>query len=155
MKNQKEPLYRKENKTTICRKAVIATGGDFRHQRNTKKMKNFDGNKQSMKKKQLGYDYTPLFRFLLSKIGQAWDETHKEVIQRLDKSEPIFWMVSLNEHDRRDVVRIGEASSWSGLFVDEEGLLQKVNPEAKAPEPTCSCCTFSFNGNVTKKNPLL
>ena len=37
---------------------------------------------------------------------------------------------------------------FSGLYVDEEGKLRKVDP-AFGPEhltPLCSCCTHTFNG---------
>lgn len=34
-----------------------------------------------------GLDYTPLFRFLLAKVGMPWNEIHPEAIARLDRSE--------------------------------------------------------------------
>lgn len=54
-----------------------------------------------------GRDYTPLFRFLLSKVGGDWDAIHAEAVSRLDTPEPIFWLVALNEADRKPYVRIG------------------------------------------------
>ncbi|WP_244657907.1 hypothetical protein [Pseudomonas fluorescens] len=76
-----------------------------------------------------GFDYTPLFRFLLAKVGQPWDKVFSEANARLDRPEPVFWMVALHENDKDEYVRIGESSYYSGLWVDEAGLLQKVNPK--------------------------
>ncbi len=149
-RGEKEPLYRKENKVSLMNTYYVKKGGDFRHQRNTKNFEKFEGDKMSMKKRKLGYDYTPLFRFLLSKVGQSWDDVFSEAKSRLDSEEPIFWMVDLSGETTDEVVRIGESTTWSKLYVNEEGILLKVNPETKAPEPSCTCCTHSFNGKTTK-----
>jgi len=113
-----------------------------------------------------GLDYTPLFKFLLSKVGSDWNAVHKEAISRLDKPEPIFWLVALHEHERKDFVRMGESSYFSGLYVNEQGLLALVNPNL-GPEkmaPLCQCCTHTFNGrpfgrhatdeSISSGNPL-
>ena len=149
MNREKEPLYRKENKNVI--NCQSNRGGEFRHSRNTKKMKNFEGDKMSMKnKKQRGLDYTPLFKFLLSKVGKDWDEVYKEAVNRLDKQEPIFWMVALHEHEKSEQIITGESTYWSGLYVDENKILQKVNPNLSINDiyPGCNCCTHTFNGKV-------
>ncbi|RUR69611.1 hypothetical protein EJP67_21380 [Variovorax guangxiensis] len=144
---QKEPLYRKVN--TKARNVHHAFGGDYRHERNTKNSERSEATRGSMHgKHQRGLDYTPLFRFLLSKIGADWDSVHSEAVSRLDRPEPIFWLVALRTEQRQDVVRIGDSSYYSGLFVDDEGKLQVVNPTL-GPErmtPSCPCCTHTFNG---------
>lgn len=96
-----------------------------------------------------GLDYTPLYRFLLSKVGRPWDDIYSEAKRRLDRAEPIFWMVALGEDDRKDYVRLGESSYFSGLFVDESGILRVVDPEIgpSSLEPSCACCTHTFNGS--------
>lgn len=99
-------------------------------------------------KRQRGLDYTPLFRFLLSKVGSDWNSVHQEAVSRLDKPEPIFWLVALHEYEKKDFVRMGESSYFSGLYVNEQGLLEIVNPDL-GPEkmaPLCRCCTHTFNG---------
>lgn len=103
-----------------------------------------------MPKMKRGLDYTPLFRFLLSKVGQNWDEIFSEARSRLDKTDPIFWMVAMNEQEKKDYVRVGESSYYSGLFVDENGILQIHNPNLKAVDmmPFCNCCTHTFNGKL-------
>jgi len=95
-----------------------------------------------------GRDYTPLFKFLLSKVGQPWNQVHSEAVSRLDREEPIFWLVALQESERRDYVRVSESSYYSGLYVDSQGLLQRVNPslDSSSLEPMCKCCTHTFNG---------
>lgn len=146
-KMQKEPLFRKVN--TTARGVHHHFGGDFRHERNTKKEVQSEATRSSMHgKQQRGLDYTPLFRFLLSKIGTDWNSVHREAVSRLDKPEPIFWLVALHEHEKKDFVRMGESSYFSGLYVDEKGLLAIVNPDL-GPEkmaPLCRCCTHTFNG---------
>jgi hypothetical protein len=147
MQNTKGPLYRKENKRALHYNGD--KGGDFRHTRNSKAFKEFDGDKMGMKgDKQRGRDYTPLFRFLFSRVGKDWTATHSEAASRLDNQEPIWWMVAANEAEKRDYVRLGESSLWSGLYVDENNVLQKVNPDLKNEDlyPWCSCHTHSFNG---------
>lgn len=142
MKKDIKPLYRKVN--TRARHVHHNSGSDAKYDRNTKK-----GISKSMKKdKQRGLDYTPLYNFLLSKIGQDWNKIHSEAINRLDKEEPIYHLVALDEHQKKDRVRIGESSYYSGLFVDEDNKLQKVNPDLKNEDltPECPCCTHTFNG---------
>ena len=87
----KKPLYRKVN--TRAYGVHHWKGGDAKHDRNTK-----TGTQRSMKKGvQRGRDYTPLFKFLLSKIGKDWDKVYSEACARLDTPEPISWMVDTGE----------------------------------------------------------
>lgn len=65
-----------------------------------------------------GLDYTPLFRFLLSKVGQDWDAVYSEAVSRLDTPAPIFWMVAEHEADQEAVVRLGENAYFSGLLIN-------------------------------------
>ncbi len=57
-----------------------------------------------------GYDYPPLFRFLLSKVGQSWDTVFSEANARLDRPEPVFWMVALHESDKKEYMCTGEST---------------------------------------------
>lgn len=151
MNKQKEPLYRKVN--TKARGVWHHKGLDAKHTRNTK-----DGLTKKMKQNvQRGLDHTPLYKFLLSKVGKPWVDTLKEAQSRLDKDEPIYSMVILGD----DLSKIGDTTSgffnyenskFSTLIVDENGLLQKMKPELKNEDfyPSCSCCTFTFNGTVLK-----
>jgi hypothetical protein len=143
----KEPLFRKVN--TRARNVRHDFGGDFRHERPSKVDVDFDVDHGSMHgRKRRGLDYTPLFKFLLSKVGEDWDRVFSEAVSRLDRPEPIFWMVALHEHEKRDYVGIGESAYYSGLFVDTDGRLQIVNPTLgpQSMAPFCSCCTHTFNG---------
>lgn len=143
----KEPLFRKVN--TTAHGVHHRDGGDFSDARNTKAQRNFQGKHQSMHgKQQRGLDYTPLFRFLLSRVGQQWDSVYSEAVSRLDKPDPIFWLVARSEHERRECIRVGESTYFSGLFVDDEGVLRRVNPDLGVENlrPSCGCCTHTFNG---------
>ena len=102
-------------------------------------------------------DYTPLFRFLLSRVGEKWNDVYREAVSRLDKPEPIFWLVTMGKDGAKDFVLVGESSYYSGLYVDDSALLQIVNPSVNETtlEPNCACCTHTFNGVVfTKKHRL-
>ena len=81
-------------------------------------------------------------------MGQPWTVVHSEAVARLDRVDPIFWLVALREEDREDYVRTGESSCFSGLYVDDDGVLRIVNPEIgpSTLEPNCRCCTHTFNG---------
>ncbi|WP_067710020.1 hypothetical protein [Nocardia yamanashiensis] len=142
----KPPLYRKDNTTA---RGARPRGGEYRHRRNTKRVANSDVTQEGMGRvERRGRDYTPLFRFLLSKVGSDWEGTYAEAQSRLDQSEPIFWLVAVREADRRDYVRVSESTYYSGLYVADDGTLQVVNPgiDASSLEPRCGCCTHTFNG---------
>ena len=100
-----------------------------------------------------GLDYTPLFKFLLSNVGCQWNQVHSEALARLDKEEPLYWLVAKCKEDASAVVRTGESSYFSGLYIDDNGLLKIVDPETskKSLEPLCACCTHTFNGILFEK----
>lgn len=151
-RDRKKPLYRKEN-TKALNFIHTYAGGDYKHDRHTKR-DTLEVVKGSMHgKKRRGVDYTPLFKFLLSKVGQSWEKVYGEAITRLDKVDPIFWMVAINDEAKKDMVRIGESTYYSGMFVDDDGNLQLCNPDLNAGnmEPFCPCCTHTFNGKVFGK----
>jgi hypothetical protein len=142
----KDPLYRKVNTRTHG----VRHGGDhFRWERNTKRAKADERARGSMHSGQRhGRDYTPLFRFLLSRVGRPWAEVHSEAVARLDSPKPVFWMVALAEADRQPYFRCGESSYFSGVYVDDDGFLALVDPNltAEEMEPFCRCCTHTLNG---------
>ncbi len=144
--DRKKPLYRKVN--TRARGVHHNFGGDYRHSRNK------DSPVGMRKGVQRGLDYTPLFKFLLSKVGCEWNEVHSEAVSRLDKQDSIFWIVAKSKETADDYVRVGESSYFCGLYVDENNILQIAAPEIteETLEPSCPCCTHTFNGvPFTKK----
>ncbi|MEL7117348.1 MAG: hypothetical protein AAGP08_17485 [Pseudomonadota bacterium] len=144
----KKPLYRRVNRT--ARGAPCGQGGEYRWQRNTKAEKSSQATHAGMgPKHQHGLDYTPLFKFLLSKVGEDWDAVHSEAVSRLDKEEPIFWLVARSPDDERPVVRVGEASYYSGLRISADNRLERVAPDLTERDlyPFCACCTHTFNGH--------
>lgn len=148
MDKEKSKLYRKVN--TKARGVHHNFGGDFKHSSNQKKATREQTTGTMFGKKVRGLDYTPLFRFLLSKVGTSWDEVFSEAKLRLDKTEPIFWMVALHAAEKKEYIRVGESSYFSGLYVDDSGILQISNPTLKAVDmkPFCNCCTHTFNGKL-------
>ena len=151
MNKQKEKLYRKDNKKALHYEGN--TGWEYRYDRNTKKLKEFEGNFKGIKKTDKGMDYTPLYRFLQSKVGSNWDEVHSEAISRLDKEEPIWHIVILDTEEpsrynlKSGITRVGN-SQYHSLTVNEDRILVKINSDALPYPPSCSCCTHTFNGKV-------
>ncbi|WP_439572917.1 hypothetical protein [Phreatobacter sp.] len=141
--SSKEPLYRRVN--TTARGVHHDRGGEYRWSRGKDDRIARGAMSQG---RQRGLDYTPLFRFLLSRVGQDWDDVQGEAIARLDKPDPIFWMVARTEDEKRAFVRIGESTYYSGLYIDGDNRLAKVDPglTVEAMKPVCSCCTHTFNG---------
>lgn len=138
------PLYRSVNTRTHG----VRHGNRARYDRHTKQNLDPILARASMHGNQHGRDYTPLFRFLLTKVGKSWNEVFAEAKARLDTIEPIFWLVARTPQPQNDVVRLGESSYYSALFVDAAGLLQRVNPQLTPEQmtPSCTCCTHTFNG---------
>ena len=140
---QKEPLYRKVN--TKARGCHHLSGSEARYSRHTK-----SGQNRSMKQGvERGLDFTPLFRFLLSKVGKPWDEVYSEAKSRLPNDEAIWYMVIENQTSDNGLPYFKyEKSYFSKLEINENGILCFVNPYLKAEHfsPTCPCCTHTFNG---------
>jgi len=63
-------------------------GGDYRNNRNKESSIGMSQGTQR------GLDYTPLFRFLLSKVGSYWDDIHSEAVSRLDKQARVYFLDS-------------------------------------------------------------
>jgi hypothetical protein len=57
-------------------------------------------------------------------------------------------MVARQPHEREAYVGLGESTYFSGLFVDDDNRLRKVDPTIgpETLEPWCGCCTHTFNG---------
>ena len=145
-----EPLYRKVN--TRARGVHHHSGPDFAHQRNGKAeaeafAQGITRGRMSQGK-QRGLDYTPLFRFLLSKVGQDWDKVYAAARARLDHDDPIFWLVARSPEDRKSFVLIGDNSYFSGLYINDANQLAVVDPSLTVDqmEPSCACCTQTLNG---------
>lgn len=141
--HRKEPLYRRVN--TTAHGVRHRTGGDYR----TSRGRDDRVSRGAMSRgERRGLDYTPLFRFLLSRVGQDWDAVYSEAVARLDRPDPIFWIVARTDREKQPFVRVGGSTYYSGLFVDAANRLAKVDPElaVESFKPTCDCCTHTFNG---------
>jgi hypothetical protein len=48
----------------------------------------------------------------------------------------------------------GESSYYRGMYIDDNGVLQRVDPTMGRQnlEPSCACCTHTFNGAPFTKN---
>ena len=139
-REEKKPLWRKVN--TKARGVSHRIGGNYRDARGQDWAIGMNGGVRR------GLDFNPLFRFLLSKVGRDWEPVYQEARARLPDEEPIFWMVSRTKDPAAEVVRIGDCSYYSGLYVDGSGVLRAVNPDLDEGtlEPSCRCCTHTLNG---------
>lgn len=123
------------------------------------------------------YDYTPLFLFLLKKVGTNWDDIWKECQQRLNSIEPVLIMVvnvgrnglvvTYNDYSQPSGLfveeqtdgtsygpcfRYGENTYFSTLFVDDNHLLQYVDSDHVHPTSEYPFDTISFNGKPVPNN---
>jgi hypothetical protein len=158
--DKKKPLYRTVNTRVPHMGLYHDFGSDAKYDRNTK-----EGVSKTMKnKKKRGLDFTPLYMFLLSKVGQKWDDVYSEAKSRIPESETeaiehMFHKPSIY-FENNGYSLMGESTMFSKLMVDENGLLQKTHPELTIEQlyPTCDCCTHTFNGktltNKWRDNPI-
>ena len=125
----KKPLYRTVNTRSHHVNHYRGIGPDAKNDRNTK-----EGLKKSMNSRKLGLDFKPLFMFLLSKVGEKWDDVYSEAKARIPSTElhVIEWMFG-----DFDTVRLGDNAYYSSLIVDEDGILQKKS--TIGIESICSC----------------
>ena len=147
MRRHNKPLYRSVNTRTYG--VRHGSGAKYKWERNTKAAADNKASHQSMHSGQRhGFDYTPLFKFLLSRVGKNWDDVHSEAVSRLDREEPISWMVASAQSEGNAVFRAGESSYFSGLYVDDNNKLSVVDPKVTPDtmQPSCACCTHTLNG---------
>ena len=113
MRQQKKPLFRSVNTRTYG--VRHGSGAKARWERNTKAA-GLDGAKHgSMHSGQRhGFDYTPLFKFLLSRVGKDWDAVHSEAVARLDHDDPISWMVATDRSEGRALFQDDESAGRDG-----------------------------------------
>ena len=101
--------------------------------------------------KGVNFDYTPLFKFLLSKVNEDWDEIYSEVKSRLNSEKPIWWLV-YKDKNNQEITRIGESTYYHSLYIDEDNKLQYINKNATLKPTCCKCYTRTLNGKVIKSN---
>jgi hypothetical protein len=136
MEKRKEKLYRKENKSSLSSHYNVVSGGEYRHERHSKKNKDFENapRKTSMVSGKFQYDYTPFFRFMIAKVGTNFDAACSEAKPRMDYRffEVLGWIFSgLNPHENdgdNSMFRCGESTTYPRLIVDENGLIQFKDP---------------------------
>ncbi len=142
-----KPLYRKVN--TTAHRVRHNHGGEYRDQATRGGDLEALPLHESMQGSQRrGLDYTPLFKFLLSKAGQPWASVLAEASRRIDRPDPIYWLVRSAPEASANYVRVGESSYYSALHVDDHGILRISDPSLgpSSLAPGCRCCTHTFNG---------
>ena len=122
-RNREKPLYRKVN--TKAANVHHGFGKDFKNSRNTKKS---SGNKMKQGVKR-GLDYTPLYKYLLKQVGGNWDEIYSKIKSRILDDDCIWYMVAKNKEEASETCGISESTYFSGLFINEQGILEITNPD--------------------------
>ena len=108
----KKPLYRKANtKAKGYRYNVGKEGSKFKYTRHSKK-DNRENVFGSMSGKKRGLDYTPLYMFLLSKVGKKWDE-------ELTKSEWIKELEDFMKTEKKDEFELDDRKITFSQFLNE------------------------------------
>lgn len=150
-------LYRRLN-TRARHLRCYVPGKDAKNDRNTK-----GGIGRSMHGGDHSIDFTPLYRFLLGSVGKEWAPVYSEAINRLGDHRDAIWHIVIEDHTRHrmrygnsmwaGIARIGDNSMYSKLTVDEDGILRVYDPTIKNEmiEPSCACCTHTFNGKPLVK----
>lgn len=151
---EEKPLYRKVN--TTCHGGKVYHGNNSKYHRGKKQ-----DSKDKMKSGQQhhGLDYSPLFGYLRKNVGNKWSELYQKIISRLPsnlKENPLNFSVlsykdylNMHEMDKvQETFKFGESSIHSLMYIDENDLLQFVNPDLKVEDmkAPCACCTHTFNG---------
>lgn len=147
---EKKPLYRKINKTTHNGHPHLdyIPKDRYRDERHTKKTKieieneiNFSGGKKHYctGQNEYKYEYRPLMKFLLKNVGKKWSDVWKECTDRLLTTEPVHWIVlnirknglpyNVDPTELNPIIRYGEDTYFSTLYVNENGILQYVDKD--------------------------
>lgn len=83
-----------------------------------------------------GLDYTPLLRFLLSRVGSDWDGVYARRSPGSIAPIPSSGSSHGTSTSKREMVRMGESSYYTGLYVDAAGILRVVNSALRAKDLT-------------------
>ncbi len=100
----KKPLYQKVNPT--AHGVYHHIGGNFSEARNQTNSIDAPMSQSLRKGARRGLGDTPLFRFLLSRVGRHWNGTFSVAVGRFDQNATTFWLVALREEDAQDYVRL-------------------------------------------------
>src|SRR5574343_796211 len=152
-------LYRRKGRNTL-----LDDNGkhNYRWTRNKKRVildedgsYEIPGDRKMKRKYKDGYDYTPLYRFLHSRVGRDWDEVYSEAISKLPERNPKpIWHIVYHKNqcvyedgklmirDSRGVIstpkavtntwdRYYSSSYWSNLYIDQENKLRFVDKDYK------------------------
>jgi hypothetical protein len=144
MNKEIKPLWRKLNKEKSYKTHDLKVGAEF--DKNTK-----EGVKRSMRSDNRNRgikDYTPLYKYLIKHVGEDFDKICSDIYPRIDDRDAIWHIIADNENKKKPIARVGNNSYYNELYVDENNILQIVDPELKNSDlyPSCDCCTHSFNG---------
>ena len=159
---EKAPLYRRETRGSY-RNHHLKETIHYRYVRHKKR-----GKKTTMKHAPdsgTNLDYTPLYRFLQSKVGKDWDAIYSEAVSRLPAEYPIWHIVKkdievvegIAQHKNQKgeevwaIIGIGESAYFHALYIDENNLLQVKN-EVLLDMVAELCLEYHLQTNKKKGN---
>lgn len=159
-KFKEKPLYRKVNTTCHGGKLHHGSSSNDEYRRGSKdsiekKSKMKSGNQYH------GLDFSPLYAYLRKHVGEKWSDIYSKIKPRLpehSRFDPLestvltFQEYTMQKENGRvsEIFGHGESSTHSTLYIDENDILQFVNPNLTAEEigVSCRCCTHTFNGKL-------
>ena len=163
MNKEIKPLYRKRN-TKVLNSGywIWSSGGDYKYERHFYK-NDFETTKLSMKKNRgADYDYTPLYWYLRKHVGENWNDIYSNILPRLPNTKEgrEAWTYFVNqpyEKNKLAIVSYGPRAYYSALYIDENNLLQIVDPTIGVEHFNATYGrdfpeTYTFNGKRIMKN---
>ncbi len=102
----------------------MLAGGEYKWKR-AKIKKDPDIYHVPMRSVKCGRDYTPLYRFLMSKEGYNFDEVYSEAVSRVDNKMRIFDIIKTAS--AFPVVRIGDGTYYHTMYIDKDKILKFVD----------------------------
>lgn len=167
-------LYRSANKSTYQNTLTEKTAKHFRYTRNTKIMSGSIVKRGKMQpNNNLGYDYTPLIKFLFSRLNQNFDITFSEInlilnngLHKPKVKTEILSMINVLVHKQviindnivndnngnilSSFFRFGEATYYDSFYIDNDNNLKLIKDITKEIfefcDYACHCHTHSYNG---------
>lgn len=147
----------------------------YRWLRNKKPIVDCDGNEilqsKMTRKNKDGYDYTPLYQYLIKSVGRDFDLICKEVYPRIEDRSKIWDIIEKEKIYFKDGVAYYLLNNecvdvtvhnsfnhwygtqdWSALYIDDNNILQFVDKNYRnfVNGKTCDWETVTLNGKKVK-----
>lgn len=156
-----KPLYR-----TACRPTYghFKENKHYRHIRNKKKTviegeESVDTDTKMVRQRKdvRQLDFTPLYKYLQSKVGEDYDTVYSNVVERIPRNQRgVIDYIVMADNTGDGVARLGESTYFRTLYVDENNKLQFVNKDYKQTvSKWCYMDTTTLDGKTITETTKL